>query len=72
MQRFNEKKIDLQLVKNEVLSEFLCNEGKIIKINEIAQSVLPHFNISRICDQLHSNKEKIKSIAFPRPEYVCI
>ena len=60
--RFNEKKIDLQLV-NEVLSEFLCNEGKIIKINEIEESVLTHFNISRI--DLHSNK-KTKSIAFPR------
>ena len=35
--RFNEKKIDLQLV-NEVLSEFYCNEGKIIKINEIEES----------------------------------
>jgi len=60
--RFNGKKIDLQLV-NEVLSEFLCNEGKIIKINEIEESVLTHFNISRI--DLHSNK-KTKSIAFPR------
>lgn len=60
--RFNEKKIDLQLV-NEVLSEFLCNEGKIIKINEIEESVLTHFNISRT--DLHSNK-KTKSIAFPR------
>lgn len=60
--RFNEKKIDLQLV-NDVLSEFLCNEGKIIKINEIEESVLTHFNISRT--DLHSNK-KTKSIAFPR------
>lgn len=60
--KFNEKKIDLQLA-NEVLSEFFCNEGKIIKINEIEESVLTYFNISRI--DLHSNK-KTKSIAFPR------
>ena len=49
------KKIDLQLV-NDVLSEFLCNEGKIIKINEIEESVLTHFNISRT--DLHSNKKQ--------------
>jgi chromosomal replication initiator protein len=60
--KFNEKKIDLQLA-NEVLSEFFCNEGKIIKINEIEESVLAYFNISRA--DLHSNK-KTKSIAFPR------
>lgn len=60
--KFNEKKIDLQLA-NEVLSEFFCNEGKIIKINEIEESVLTYFNISRT--DLHSNK-KTKSIAFPR------
>ena len=60
--RFNEKKIDMQLV-NDVLSEFLCNEGKIIRIDEIEDSVLNHFNISRT--DLHSNK-KTKSIAFPR------
>ncbi len=60
--KFNEKKIDFQLA-NDVLSEFFCAEGKIIKINEIETVVLAYFNISR--SELHSNK-KIKSISFPR------
>ena len=60
--KFNEKKIDLQLAI-EVLDEFFCNEGKIIKITEIEEAVLTYFNVSRI--DLHSNK-KTKSIAFPR------
>lgn len=60
--KFNEKKIDLQLA-SEVLDEFFCNEGKIIKINEIEEAVQSHFNVSRT--DLHSNK-KTKSIAFPR------
>ena len=60
--KFNEKKIDIQLA-NEVLSDFFCNEGKIIKINEIEEAVQSHFNVSRT--DLHSNK-KTKSIAFPR------
>ena len=60
--KFNEKKIDMQLA-SEVLDEFFCNEGKIIKINEIEEAVLTYFNVSRT--DLHSNK-KTKSIAFPR------
>jgi len=60
--KFNEKKMDLQLA-NDVLAEFFCAEGKIIKINEIEAVVLTYFNISR--NELHSNK-KIKSISFPR------
>ena len=60
--KFNEKKIDLQLAI-EVLDEFFCNEGKIIKITEIEEAVLTYFNVSRA--DLHSNK-KTKSIAFPR------
>lgn len=60
--RFNDRKIDLQLA-NEVLGEFLCNEGKIIKVNEIEEEVTAYFNISR--NELHSNK-KVKSISFPR------
>ena len=59
--RFNEKKIDLQLV-NEVLSEFLCNEGKLLKSMRLKNLCLPiliyHVRIfTRI---------KTKSIAFPR------
>lgn len=60
--KFNEKKIDLQLA-SDVLGEFFCAEGKIIKINEIEAVVLNYFNISR--NELHSNK-KMKSISFPR------
>src|SRR3972149_4622717 len=60
--KFNEKKIDIQLA-NEVLSDFFCNEGKIIKITELEEAVLTYFNVSRA--DLHSNK-KTKSIAFPR------
>lgn len=60
--KFSEKKIDLQLA-NEVLGEYFCNEGRIIKIHAIEEAVLDHFNISR--NDLHSSK-KTKSVAFPR------
>jgi chromosomal replication initiator protein len=60
--KFDERKIDLQLA-NDVLGEFLCTEGKVIKIHEIEAAVLTYFNISR--NELHSNK-KTKSISFPR------
>lgn len=60
--KFNEKKIDFQLA-NDVLGDFFCAEGKIVKINEIETVVLTYFNISR--SELHSNK-KIKTISFPR------
>ncbi len=60
--KFNEKKINLQLA-NEVLGEFLYNDGKIVKINEIEEVVIAYFSISR--SELHSAK-KTKSVSFPR------
>ncbi len=60
--KFNEKKIDIQLA-SDVLGEFFCAEGKIIKITQIETVVMNYFNISR--NDLHSNK-KMKSISFPR------
>ncbi|MGQ3683533.1 MAG: chromosomal replication initiator protein DnaA [Candidatus Loosdrechtia sp.] len=60
--RFNERKIDLQLA-SEVLGEFFCSEGKIIKADEIEEEVIAYFNISR--NELHSSK-KMKSVSFPR------
>ncbi|MEP9411039.1 MAG: chromosomal replication initiator protein DnaA [Candidatus Brocadia sp.] len=60
--KFNGEKIDYQLA-GEVLGEFFCAEGRIIKINQIESAVLNYFNISR--NELHSNK-KMKSVSFPR------
>lgn len=60
--RFNEKKLDLQLV-NEVLADFPHDEGRIIKIEAVEGVILNYYNISR--NELHSTK-KIKSVSFPR------
>jgi len=60
--KFNERKIDLSLAR-EVLKEFFCDEGKVVKVEEIEGVVLRHFNISR--SDLHSNK-KAKTVSFPR------
>lgn len=60
--KFNEKEVSIQLA-NEILGDFFCDEGNIIKISEIEETVLNYFHISRA--ELHSNK-KIKSISFPR------
>ena len=60
--KFNEKKMDVFLA-NEVLGDFVRDEGKIIKVDEIEEAVLNYFSMSR--NELHSNK-RMKSVAYPR------
>jgi len=60
--KFNDRKIDLELAR-EALKEFICDEARIIRVEEIESVILNHFNISR--SDLHSGR-RTKAISFPR------